>query len=87
MRPFVFDWDAANIDHIARHGFTLEEVEEVFGGPYKVRRSREGRYVALGETFDGRLAYVVYERLGRRVVRVVTARDMKDWERRLYRRK
>jgi hypothetical protein len=85
--PFVFEWDDANADHAGRHGFSPEEVEEVFAGRYKVLRSRDGRYVAFGATFDGRLAYVVYERKAGRVIRVVTAREMEKKERRLHRRK
>jgi uncharacterized DUF497 family protein len=64
-----------------------EEVEEVFGGGYKVRRTRQGLYIALGETLDGRLAFVVFRRLSKGVIRVVTARDMENNERRLFRRK
>jgi uncharacterized DUF497 family protein len=45
------------------------------------------RYIALGETLDGRLAFVVFCRLSRGLIRVVTARDMEDSERRLFRRK
>ena len=73
--------------HIARHEFTPEEVEEVFVARYKVRRIRQKLYIALGETLDGRLAFVVFRRLPGGVVRVVTARDMEDKERRLFRRK
>jgi uncharacterized DUF497 family protein len=43
-----FDWDDDNIFHIERHEFTPEEVEEVFAGNHKVRRTRQQRYVALG---------------------------------------
>jgi hypothetical protein len=57
-----FEWDDANILHIARHDFTPEEVEEVLAGGHKVRRGRQNRYLALGQTFDGRLAFVVFER-------------------------
>ena len=53
-----FDWDADNILHIERHQFTPDEVEEVFVGDYKVRRTRQRLYITLGETFDGRLAFV-----------------------------
>jgi uncharacterized DUF497 family protein len=72
---------------IAQHEFTPDEVEEVFGGPCKVRRSRQKRYIALGETLDGRLAFVVFLHLGRGHVRVITARDMEGNERRQFRRK
>ena len=82
-----FDWDDQNVLHIERHQFSPEEVEEVFGGDYKVTRARQGLYIALGETLDGRLAFVVFRRLSKGVIRVVTARDMENNERRLYRRK
>jgi hypothetical protein len=64
-----------------------EEVEEVFAGNHKVRKAREKRYLALGETLDGRLAFVVFRRLPGGMVRVITARDMDASERRLFRRK
>ena len=73
--------------HIERHQFTPEGVEEVFAGAYQVRRTRQRRYVALGETFDGRLAFVVFRRLPGGLIRVVTAREMEDNERRLFRRR
>jgi len=82
-----FDWDDQNVLHIERHQFSPEEVEEVFDGGYKVRRARQGLYIALGETLDGCLAFVVFRRLSKGVIRVVTARDMENNERRLYRRK
>jgi len=82
-----FDWDDDNIFHIGRHAFTPEEVEEVFAGDFQFKRTRQKRYIALGETFDGRLAFVVFLRMARGVLRVVTARDMGDKERRLFRHK
>jgi uncharacterized DUF497 family protein len=82
-----FDWDDDNVLHIERHQFTPGEVEEVFVGNCKVRRSRQKLYIALGETLDGRLAFVVFRRLSAGLIRVVTARDMENSERRLFRRK
>jgi uncharacterized DUF497 family protein len=82
-----FEWDDGNISHIERHEFTPEEVEEVFAGDHKVRRTRQKRYIALGETLDGRLAFVVFQRFSGGLVRVITARDMDATERRLFRRK
>jgi uncharacterized DUF497 family protein len=82
-----FEWDDDNIFHIERHEFTSEEVEEVFGGDHKIRRTRQKRYIALGETLDGRLAFIVFRRLSGGLVRVITARDMEAGERRLFRRK
>jgi uncharacterized DUF497 family protein len=68
-----FDWDDDNVVHIERHRFTPDEVEEVFAGDYKVRRTRQKLYIALGETLDGRLAFVVFRRLSGGMIRVVTA--------------
>ena len=82
-----FEWDDENIVHIGRHQFAPEEVEEVFAGDHKVRRARQKRYIALGETLDGRLAFVVFRRLHGGFIRVITARDMDDRERRLFCRK
>lgn len=82
-----FTWDDDNILHIGRHRFTPEEVEEVFAGDYRVRRARDRRYIGLGMTFDGRLTFVVFRRLAGGLIRVITARDMDDGERRLFRRK
>jgi len=60
-----FEWDDDNIEHIERHGFAPEEVEEVFAGDHKIkiRQARQKRYIALGETLDGRLTFVVFRRL------------------------
>lgn len=44
-----FDWDDDNVEHIQRHDFTPEEVEEIFAVAHKIRRARQNRYVALGE--------------------------------------
>jgi uncharacterized DUF497 family protein len=84
---YGFDWDDDNVLHIERHEFTPDEVEEVFTGDHKVRRTRQQRYIALGETLDGRLSFVVFRRLPGNLVRVITARDMDASERRLFRRK
>jgi len=82
-----FDWDDDNVLHIERHQYTPDEVEEVFAGDYKIRRTRQKLYVGLGETLDGRLAFVVFRRLRGGSIRVITARDMDNSERRLFRRK
>lgn len=82
-----FDWDDVNVGHIERHRFTTSEIEEVFENPHKIRRGRQKRYLAFGETLDGRLAFVVFEKRPGGRIRVITARDMEDNERRLYRRK
>ena len=82
-----FDWDDANEEHIARHGVTPAEVEEVFFARVSAKRSRLGRYLILGRSSAGRYLSVVIEKMGGHAVRVVTARDMSPAERRLYARR
>jgi hypothetical protein len=79
-----FQWDEENEAHIARHGVTPPEVEEVFFGRIAVKRSHSGRYLVLGKSGAGRYLAVVIEKLGGGWARVVTARDMASAERRLY---
>lgn len=67
--------------HIQDHSFTPDEVEEVFAGDHQVRRARSKRYLALGETLGGHLAFVVFRRLTGGMIRVITARDMEKNER------
>ena len=65
-----FDWDAANVAHIARHGITPEECEEAYwNGPMVIEvqeRKRESRRLCLGETNAARLlTFVITERKDR----------------------
>jgi uncharacterized DUF497 family protein len=83
---WTFEWDESNIGHVARHQYLPDEVEEVFAEGCHVRRSREGRYLAYGRTFAGRMTLAVFQRLPGRRVRVITAREMSEKERRQYRR-
>jgi uncharacterized DUF497 family protein len=83
---FLFDWDEANIEHIGRHRFAPDDVEEVFAEGCAIRRARDGRHLAYGRTFDGRMTVVVFLRLRGRHIRVITAREMTENERRRYRR-
>ena len=75
----VFDWNAANVEHIAQHGVTPEECEEAHrNGPMVIehqKRKDERRRLCLGETDSGkRLTFVVTERKGK--IRFVTACPM-----------
>jgi len=81
-------WNAKSIDHIARHKVEPAEVEEaVFGKRFVLRARGKNRYVLYGRTYQGRYLLVVLEHLGGKEFFVVTARDMTDSERRLYKRK
>lgn len=61
-------WDAeddpdGNVQHIAEHGVTPEEVEEILNDPAsETGRSRSsGRPITFGSTAAGRLLAVVWE--------------------------
>ena len=62
----IFDWDEANRAHIARHGVTPQEVEElILGNPLDIelQKGEEGsgeeRLLLLGETAKGRILQLV----------------------------
>ncbi|MFN0167181.1 MAG: BrnT family toxin [Bryobacteraceae bacterium] len=75
-KPPAFDWDDANTAHIARHGVSRAEVEQVILGAAlpvaSEERGGEERHIELGETIKERLLVVVWTWRGRRI-RVVTA--------------
>jgi uncharacterized protein len=71
-----FDWDEANVGHIARHGIQPVEAEEVvLNDPLDLGVEAvegEERYLNLGATSQGRVLLVVTTWREERV-RVVTA--------------
>jgi uncharacterized protein len=82
-----FDWDEDNINHIARHNVTPQEIEELFErNPVEFPDNPvdgEERFLAYGITAQGRLLTVAYtERDGK--VRPITAWDMTRQERKDY---
>jgi uncharacterized DUF497 family protein len=83
-----FDWDAANVAHIARHGIAPEECEEAYwNGPMVIEvqeRKRERRKLCLGETDAAKLlTFVITERSDK--IRFVTAHPMHTKQREIYR--
>ena len=87
-----FDWDESNtVKNWERHRVTPEEAEDVFfQEPLVVRSdashsSSEKRYRAIGRTSRGRLLFVAYT-VKRKLIRVISARDMNRREVQEYRR-
>jgi len=76
------DWDEDTEEHIARHGVTIDEVEEAVNNILFVKRSRVYLLV-LAQTESARYLAVILDALGKGVWRVVTARPMSNSERRL----
>jgi uncharacterized protein len=82
-----FDWDAANIGHIARHGVTPHEVEQVFandeaGISYDVVGGEE-RWTVVGHTDQGRVLIVAYT-MRNELTRTITAFEASGRLRSIY---
>jgi uncharacterized DUF497 family protein len=90
MRIHEFVWPQERIDHIARHGVTPEEVEELcFGQPLVQRAKSEGEnpvYYVLGETEAGRYLFCVIIQFPDGNGYPVTARLMTTREKGRYRK-
>jgi uncharacterized protein len=86
-----FEWDEGNIEHIARHGVEPWEVEQALLDQRRVpaasyNEGGERRRAVIGSTDAGRVLIVVYTRR-ERSIRVVTARDASETNKRHYRRR
>ena len=81
-----FDWDDANISHLAAHGVTPKEFEQAFRNHIRLYRAvhhRERRYVVLGETERSRVLTLIYTMRGRKI-RAVTAHTAPRKQRKFY---
>jgi uncharacterized DUF497 family protein len=80
LTSIVWDRDddpRGNVQHIAKHNLTMEEVEEVFQNPTGTGTSRSsGRPVVFGETGTGRYIMVAYEVVDASTVYPITAYDV-----------
>lgn len=70
MNDVLFIWDLeddpdGNVQHIAEHGLTIEEVESVFRDPgNQTELSRSSGYpITIGTTHTGRFVVVVWEEI------------------------
>jgi uncharacterized protein len=84
-----FEWDDDDIEHLARHGITRYEAEEVLDGPQLRRRGgtrAPDRFRVLGRTAAGRYLALVYQLKPRGLIRPFTGWDMDRYERDLYER-
>jgi hypothetical protein len=84
MDDGLFDWDDANILHLAEHDVAPEEAEEIIlGDPLDIGLEvvdGEERSSHIGETNEGRILRVVITFRGERM-RVVTAFEPgKQWK-------
>jgi len=86
-----FDWDEANISHIAKHNVTPAEAEELFFDLENVldqdleHSQSEQRLIIIGKTKEDRLLYQIYTTRGDRI-RVISSRDLNKREFPLYKK-
>jgi hypothetical protein len=82
-----FEWDSGNEERLLdRHDVSALEAEQCFRNPHTIRRAESHAYLLLGKTDGGRMLLLVYEQKANGVVRVYSAREMTERERRTYRR-
>ena len=87
VRKINLVWDDWNVDHIAKHGVSVEEVEEAVRDPRaKMRKLSKNRYVLIGSAW-GRILTIFLDPIGKWKYYVVTARDSTEREKRIYKRK
>ena len=82
MAYFEFIWDeesGGNVEHIAEHGLTPDDIEEVFFNPIDHDTSRSsGLPIIFGFTPEGRYILVVYEKIDEVTIYPVTAYDVEE---------
>ncbi len=79
MRHLQFIWTHENEQHLAEHGVTPQEAEEVVRDPARTEFSKSsGRPIAMGYTTAGRWLAVVYERVDGVTVYPITAFEPED---------
>ena len=73
-----FDWDEQNERHLAKHGISRSDAEDVLSGNYILLEyqveGNEQRWVAVGMTRTGRIVEIVF------AVRGEAMRPITGWE-------
>jgi uncharacterized DUF497 family protein len=77
-------WDEWNVEHIARHEVTPEEVEQVCQGEPMTSETYSDRLRVVGPTDASRMLTVILAPEGKGVYYPVTGRPASRKERRLY---
>ena len=75
LHQFLWDFEPeGNVEHIAEHGLTPDDVENAFDDMINETISRSSGWPAIfGLTLDGRVIFVVYEEIDDGLIYVHTA--------------
>lgn len=77
MPCYFFVWDGENEQHLAEHGVTPEEFEEVVSRPERIETSRTtGNPASIGATSTGKRLICIYEFVDAVTVYPVTAYEI-----------
>jgi len=86
-----FDWDEHNLQHATRHGISARESEECFQNeylmfpkPHSKQRHGEIRFYLLGRTYGGKPVFMVFKKINKTCIRVISARRMTGAEESKY---
>ena len=77
-------WDSWNVEHIARHDVTQDEVEQMAKGDVLVQIGKKGRTALIGPTNSGRILRVILDPEGKDIYYPVTAHTASKKDRSLY---
>ncbi|HLO68023.1 MAG TPA: BrnT family toxin [Holophaga sp.] len=85
----VFEWDPAKAaGNLAKHGIAFHQAAEVFLAPFvqacDAGEGQETREGAVGLTGSWQLIFVVYRIGAHRTIRIISARQATQHERRKY---
>ncbi len=79
-RWYFFFWDEYNEEHLAQHGISPTEAEEVFFNRYMITPNKKKygakRYRIDGRTNQGRRLRLIFEDLGSSLARIFTGWDI-----------
>ena len=82
-----YDWDDINIEHLAEHGVTPQDVEEACFNQPLIMRAGTSRYIVYGRSDSGRYLFIVAIHKEKGLIRIISARGMSKSECKLYNRK
>jgi hypothetical protein len=80
-------WNDDDVEHIARHGVSPSEFEDVCFGLHFSKKETGPRYILSGQTSGGRYIDVVVEKIGGFNFKPVTAFEMSDGYKARYKKR
>jgi uncharacterized DUF497 family protein len=80
-------WEDKDINHIALHNVTPQEIEDVCFGLHLSKKERGQRYILSGQADNGRYINVIIQRIGGSIFRPKTAFEMSEKYKKRYKKR